>query len=242
MHPPARTSAAFTHDEEHTVTTAILESPAVARAPSTPDPCPQTFVVIASGLDKWARGDVITAETFRQALKLTADAASSELQRLLVGNALRLATPDESQQSRVSLAGTVDRHVSLESLLASKEAELTRAKARISELESLAAMNRQQQVSLPAANAGQAFLLEEKDRQIAALGSQLGELRRELTKALAAQSVANQPAQPVTFTPAPAPAVSSPEVSTAIDPTIPPPPARSAESKAAEARVSRRGN
>ncbi len=213
--------------------TATVEAPA-PYAPETST----TYVVLASGLATFTRGDVFTAETFRQAQRLSAEQAASELNRLLVGQAIRLAKREEAVQSRVALAGQVDRHVSYETLLASKEAELTRARARISELEGLLAMSRQQgQVpSLPENVEGVAGLLKAKDEQVAAL-------QKQLTQALANIAAQRQPSlPPATLTPAPPPAASAPQSPPMLDPTLPPPPARSAESKAAEARVSRRGS
>ncbi len=215
--------------------TAILDAPISAPAATEIDPA---FVVLSNGLSRWQRGDVFVRSTFRQEQKLADDVAEAELNRLLCLGAIRLATRGEAEQNRVALVGQNDRHVSYETLLASKEAELVRARERIAHLEEQLARGRQegQLPSLPPNVEGMAGLLRAKDEQFAAI-------QKELTAALAANAVNHQPAQPATFSPAPPPAAAPLEpAAQALPPGVAPPPARSAESRAAaESRTSRRG-
>jgi hypothetical protein len=132
---------------------------ATAAAPAQREP---KFVVEHEGLGKWKRGDVLAASQIEK--------EGGSIDRLLGQHAMRAALEAEWGMAHVDLPGS-QAQLSFQHMLAEKDMVIARQAARISELEEEKANSQQHAGALP--HLGDAGLIEEKDRLIAALQSRV---------------------------------------------------------------------
>lgn len=128
------------------------------------------FVILHDGVGKWRKGNVVASS----AIKVPA----TEIERLLVAKAIRPATTAEIGLGHVDLVGET-ANGSYTQMLADRDRDIARLTSRCATLEEQLAVGKSYDPSV-AGNLNHAGLIEEKDRNIAQLHSQLGHLQSQL--------------------------------------------------------------
>lgn len=131
----------------------------------------QYFVILADGLGKWRKGDVVAGTVMLE--------TGCDIDRLLSLKAMRNATEAENSKGHIEIVSP-ERHASYEQQLADKDKEIARLTARVCALEEQIAAGAHIAQSAQNAPMNESALIEEKDRAIRSLEARSTALAQEL--------------------------------------------------------------